>query len=499
MSIEFTTQDIQIMNMRGNDPNVVAHQFNYFTKGFDFAQLDRSATIGDGIKKIDETEQSFFIKTYQQLAKGKKIMKFVPASGAASRMFKAMYEAIKSPKDEKTQQYVAQFLASLPRFAFYETVKEGLAKQGVDIEHACKTGDFLPIFNLILNNQGMNYGNLPKGVLLFHKYNAENRTAFEEHLVEAANYAKSEENQCYIHFTVSPQHQKEFDALIESKLLEYEKRYKVIYHVSFSNQDLATDTMAAQLDNTPFRDENGNLFFRPAGHGALINNLNQLDGDVIFVKNIDNVTTEDKLTPTINSKQVLAGLMLRLQQKTFQYLEKLTKGETSKSVLDEVTTFAQESLCIQFAQDNPSLEEIVERLNRPIRVCGVVKNEGEPGGGPFWVTNNEGKTSCQIVETSQINLSDEKQLQIVQNATHFNPVDMVCGIKNYEGNLFNLTQYVDPLTGFISEKSQGSHTIKVMELPGLWNGAMADWITIFVEVPLATFNPVKTVTDLLKR
>lgn len=500
MNTIFTSNEINYIKNRGNNVELVTQQFLHYQTGFKFIQLDRIATIGDGIKQVSKTEKETLRSYYQKIAANKKIAKFVPASGAATRMFKSMYEAIQQPNDEKNRQFSLNLLNSLSKFAFYHSLHEILKKEGISLEEELEKKNFPLIFNYILDKKGLNYGNLPKGALLFHQYSDFCRTAFEEHLVEAAQYATSANNECHIHFTISQDHQELFSELAHKVTPLYEQKYGVIYKISFSYQAHSTDTLAAKPDNTPYHDKNGDLLFRPAGHGALINNLNELDYDLIFVKNIDNVITEEKITPTVEYKQIIAGYLLSLQEKNFQYLDFLTKNshiETSK--LEEITQFAKKELGIHFSSKNPAQDELIFQLNRPMRVCGVVKNEGEPGGGPFWVKNQNGETSCQIVETNQIDKNDTTQIGILKQSTHFNPVDMVCSTKDFNGNPFHLKEFIDPNTSFISEKSQGSDTIKVMELPGLWNGAMAKWITLFVEVPLATFNPVKTIMDLLKQ
>jgi len=524
MSI-FTPQDLAFMTQRGSIAEQVEQQFAFFNTGFDFANIQQNVSIGDGIVRFSDADIEHWIDIYDKLSKNKEIVKFVPASGAATRMFKDLYEALPSETiSEKAKLYKER----IKDFAFLEDLKESIEKKGYAFEEIVMDNSSKILIEELLNEEGLNYGNLPKGLLKFHKYKDENRTALEEHLVESALYAQSKNGVCQLHFTVSENHLEEFVELATEVKEKYEKRFGVTFRISYSIQSPATDTLAAELNHSPFRDKNGNLLFRPGGHGALINNLNNITADLVFVKNIDNVVPETQLEPTILYKKALAGYLLHLQEKNFEYQKRLLKydegaegrkekgerrkeegegrkekGErsflVSESVQREIIEFAKNELMIQFEEENPTVETILKKLNRPMRICGVVKNEGEPGGGPFWVTNRKGETSLQIVESSQIDKNDPAQENFMASASHFNPVDLVCCYKDVNGNPFNLNDFVDPYTGFISEKSYEGRTLLAMELPGLWNGAMADWITIFAEVPLTTFNPVKTVFDLLKR
>jgi len=492
--IQFSESDFAFMSQRGNDPNIVEKQFSFFLTGFDFANIQRNVSIGDGIVRFSDLEIENWSRVYDVYAQEKEIVKFVPASGAASRMFKDLYEAAQTKcLSEKAKLY----LGRIKDFAFYSDLKEVIEKNGISFDEVISCENSKIPFEYLLEENGLNYGSLPKGLIKFHQYNNEVRTSLEEHLVESAEYARSGDGICRLHFTVSPDHLDNFIRLVSQVKSKYETRFGVVYQINFSVQKPCTDTLAAELDHQPFRDKNGNLLFRPGGHGALINNLNSLHADLVFVKNIDNVTTEDKLEPTILYKKALAGYLLSLQDKNFEYQKKLERNSLDASTLQDIITFAKNDLCIQFRNDNPTREEVREKLNRPMRICGVVKNEGEPGGGPFWITNRNGDTSLQIIESSQIEMNNQKQKNFLDSASHFNPVDLFCCYKDVHGNFFNLNNYVDPYTGFISEKSFEGRKLLAMELPGLWNGAMANWTTIFVEVPLSTFNPVKTVFDLL--
>ncbi|MCD4720334.1 MAG: DUF4301 family protein, partial [Desulfobacula sp.] len=349
----------------------------------------------------------------------------------------------------------------------------------------------------------LDYGKLPKGLLKFHRYEHSNRVALEEHLVEAAMYGVSKNKKAYVHFTVSPEHLEKFKTQVDQVKDEYEKLFDITFEISYSVQKSSTDMIAVDMNNEPFREKDGSLLFRPGGHGALIENLNDLEADLIFIKNIDNVVPDRLKEITTTYKKVIGGLLLKLQSKTFEFLKELEKSE-STNLIEKIEAFAQSDLNIKipngFNELGPDEKKsfLFRHLNRPIRICGMVKNEGEPGGGPFWVKNSKGEVSLQVVESSQVNASDEEQMKILQSSTHFNPVDLVCGTRNYKGESFDLHEFIDPETGFISIKSKDGKNLKAQELPGLWNGAMADWITIFVEVPIITFNPVKTVNDLLR-
>jgi hypothetical protein len=493
--INFSSRDLAFMAQRGSNPEKVEKQFKFFTRGFGFAHIAHNVSIGNGIVKFTEPEVQHWINVYEQIVNQKVIVKFVPASGAASRMFKDLYEALQ-PKP--FTQNAKLYLEKIQNFAFFNDLKKTIENSGKSLCEVLKDDTSKIPFELLLEEKGLNYGNLPKGLLKFHKYGEETRTALEEHLVESAQYAQSGDGICRLHFTVSPNHLENFKELVVQVIGKYEKRFGVTYQISYSIQEPATDTLAAEMDNTPFRDINGNLLFRPGGHGALIANLNNIQADLVFVKNIDNVTSEDHLEPTLIYKRALAGYLFYLQEKSFHYQKLMLDHTLVDDELQTVITFAHEELMIRFQNSHPTQMELLQKLHRPMRICGVVKNEGEPGGGPFWVTNREGEISLQIVESSQIDKNNPQQKDFMNTATHFNPVDMFCCFKDIFGNFFDLNQYVDHYTGFISEKSYEGRTLKAMELPGLWNGAMANWITIFVEVPLSTFNPVKTVFDLIR-
>ena len=436
-------------------------------------------------------------------AEGKKIVKFVPASGAASRMFKDMFAFLSADYDVPTTDFEKKYFDHIRDFAFYDALNETCLKnEGKNIDTLISEGSYKAVVANMLEGKGMNYGQLPKGMLLFHRYDDGARTPMEEHLVEGALYAASN-GEANVHFTVSHEHLDFFEKKVADKKDSYAEKFGVKYNISFSEQKPSTDTIAANADNTPFRNDDGSLLFRPGGHGALIENLNEIDADIVFIKNIDNVVPDRLKDDTVTYKQLIAGILVTLQKKAFDYLKKLDTGKYSHDELIDIVRFVQRDLCCRKA-DIKELEDaelviyLRKKLNRPMRVCGVVKNVGEPGGGPFLTYNQDGTVSLQILESSQIDKSNAEYQKMFTEGTHFNPVDLVCAIKDYKGHPFNLPDYVDKSTGFISSKSKGGKELKALELPGLWNGAMSDWSTVFVEVPLSTFNPVKTVNDLLR-
>ena len=499
-----STQDKAQLEAKGISEAQIEQQLRDFQTGFPFLKLAGAAAIGNGIVAVDEAKEKASIKAWEDYkAEGHHITKFVPASGAASRMFKDMFEFLDADYDVPTKPAEKQFFEGLHDFAFFQALDDSCqVNEGKGADALVDEGDYKSVVANMLGADGLNYGQLPKGLLQFHAYDDEVRTPLEEHLVEAALYAQSR-GEADVHFTVSTEHRELFQALVERVQPEYEKRFGIKYHISFSEQKPSTDTLAANMDNTPFRNEDGSLLFRPGGHGALIQNLSDLQSDIVFVKNIDNVVP-DKLKPaTVTWKQVIAGILVEAQKKVFGYLHLLDTGKYSHAEIEEMIRFVRHELCT----DMPGLKDLEDaelvvylrkKLNRPMRVCGVVKNVGEPGGGPFLAYNPDGSISLQILESSQIDKNNPEYMKMFTEGTHFNPVDLVCGIRDYKGAKFDLPKYVDPQTGFISYKSKNGKELKALELPGLWNGAMSDWSTIFVEVPLETFNPVKTVCDLLR-
>lgn len=476
---EFTTQDIKQIESHGLTPDAVRKQLHDFKTGFPYADIVAPATIGDGIEKLDSASREKYAKIYREYAAGNtRIVKFVPASGAATRMFKDLFNFINTHDKNEITTHV---LNNLTQFAFYDDLRQYMPENATDAE----------IISCIITNAGLNYGQLPKALIAFHKYDNMARTALEEHLAEAAQYASC--NNCAnIHFTVSPEHRHGFDALLARVIPEYQKKYGIQYNTEMSEQKSATDTIAANPDNTPFRDKDGKLLFRPAGHGALIENLNDINADIVFIKNIDNVCHAAHRDDTIEYKSVLAGVLVSRMQRAHQYMREIATADENK--LNEIRTFIEQDLGVKIGDKKMSRTDYETILNRPMRVCGMVKNVGAPGGGPFWVRDAAGRTTLQIVESAQIS-PDARD--IMNMSSHFNPVDLVCGVRDYKGKRFDLSQFIDDRSGFISEKSFGGAPLRAMERPGLWNGAMANWTTIFIEVPITTFTPVKTVADLL--
>lgn len=522
-----TQQDKDLLAKKGISEAQIEEQLACFENGFPFLKLDGAASVEKGIVVADENQQKVYLEAWDAYKMGdKKIVKFVPASGAASRMFKNLFEFLGADYSAPETDFEKKFFAHIRDFAFYDDLNATCQKNvGKGIEALLEEKDYKAVVANLLEAAGLNYGALPKGLLKFHRYTDGVRTPLEEHLVEGALYAAGKTEDVNVHFTVSTEHRELFKKLVDEKAAIYAAKYGVKYHISFSEQKPSTDTVAADMENNPFRDENGKLVFRPGGHGALIENLNDLDADVIFIKNIDNVVPDRLKDETVKYKKLIAGVLVSLQKQVFAYLELLESGKCSHEQLVEIAEFVQNKLfCFKpkvVQQDSnasvlsSSLElklqtltaklndadltcYLKKKLNRPMRVCGMVKNVGEPGGGPFLAYNPDGTISLQILESSQIDMKDPEKKAMFEKGTHFNPVDLVCAVRDYKGNKFNLVDYVDKATGFISFKSKNGKELKALELPGLWNGAMSDWNTVFVEVPLGTFNPVKTVNDLLR-
>ena len=464
------------MEEHGLTPAALETQLKNFREGFPFLPVTRAASCGDGIRVLDAAGIEQAAARYDRAKESLRVVKFVPASGAATRMFKDLFEFV---REGRRTAVVGELLANRRRFAFWPELRTIVGDDADELR---------TVENIVA--EGLRYGETPKGLVSFHRYGDEVRKAVEEHLVEGAQYAAAG-GEVKIHFTVSPEHLTRFEALLAEKIPGYESRFGVKYRISFSVQDPSTDTLAVNPDCTPFRRADGRLLFRPAGHGALIGNLGKIDADIVFVKNIDNVTTDARRGDTVLYKKALAGVLLALQERIFEYLMAL---EVPGAELEPIAAFIENELCVKLPKDYGTalLRQV---LDRPIRVCGMVRNEGEPGGGPFWVTGADGLETLQIAESNQI--APEKR-ELMRLATHFNPVDLVCSFRTSKGGRFDLQEFVDPATGFISRKSDGGRELLAQALPGLWNGAMARWNTVFVEVPITTFSPVKVVTDLLR-
>lgn len=501
-----TDVDKKYLGEKGISEEMFEEQLSRFRKGFPYIKVECAAVVSDGISVLNETDREECIDVWRDyLTKEKKIVKFVPSSGAASRMFKSLFEFLDRGKDVLDNGNVRDFFDNLENFAFLNALNAKCKRnEGLDALTLRESGRYLDVVKNLLGKKGLNYGFLPKGLLLFHDYQDGARTPFEEHFVESAMYAKNKFGDVNLHFTVSSEHLPYFESLWENKKDNLSYRFGANFNVVFSVQNPSTDTVAVGLDNQPLRGENGDLVFRPGGHGALLENLNEIDADIIFIKNIDNVSPDVLKQPTVEYKTVLAGLLIKLQKEIFEFQSLLdSKASISEDSIQKMLDFCHKQLgvtnkfnLLETKADKIAYLKMV--LERPLRVCGMVKNQGEPGGGPYMCQNPNGTISAQILESSQFDESNEEQMNIFKNATHFNPVDLVCGVKNYKGEKYDFTKFVDPNTGFISLKSKNGKDLKALELPGLWNGGMSDWNTVFVEVPIETFCPVKVVTDLLR-
>jgi hypothetical protein len=500
----FTQKDLQQIRSKGISIDEINHQIRYFQNGFLPADITLPATPGKGILLLNEGDQQHFQDVFNDNAPDFNMIRFIPASGAASRMFKSLYNALenlegKQLKDQ--QEWIAddidirRFFKHLDEYPFYEDLSQ---PEAVEPDR---------ILRQLLGNEGLHYGNKPKGLLKFHKYSEnDRRTALEEHVREAVKYCANRNRLVRMHLTVSPDHLDGFQTEAARIIPKMEEETGMSIDLSFSFQKPETDTIAVDLNNEPFRSSDGHLLFRPGGHGALIRNLNALEADLVFISNIDNVAPDRLKNLRVKQKQVLGGVLLEIRSKTFYYLKQLNGNEKpEKTRLDSMVSYLHERLGIAIPamlkgwDVNELKKWLIATMNRPVRVCGMVHNEGEPGGGPFYVRSESGEVTLQIVESSQVDMNDPKKTELLHESTHFNPVDLVCSIRDYHGNKFNLTDFVDHNTGFISEKSEGGRTLKALELPGLWNGSMAGWLTLFVDVPVETFSPVKTVFDLVRK
>ena len=504
----FSEEDKLLLSKKGITPEKAAQQIETFREGIPYVALSKAAVVGDGIIRLSQEQQLHLRKYYKEERSDLRALKFIPASGAASRMFKDLFGFLQSfnPKDTPLEDFlnrpdqkaIKTFYEGLERFPFFDEISRSLPSKSQT------KGEMLYAFvSEMLTEKGKNYGFYPKGLLPFHKYGKRTATPFVEHLKEGAAYGRSG-NASRLHFTISPQHRDLFQKEEDSFAAAISAAAGCDFKITYSYQKESTDTLAVTPDNEPFRDGSGQLLFRPGGHGALLENLNEQDADLLFIKNIDNVVPDRSLEEIAAWKEVLAGYLLKVQSKAFSFHRMLVDGTVDHDLLKRVHAFLETGLNVRFPDAFPgySLEEqmavLIDKLSRPIRVCGMVRNEGDPGGGPFWIKDTMGNESLQIVESAQVDLEDEAQLEIFEKATHFNPVDLVCGVRDAFGKKLDLLQYVNSKQGFIASKTFEGRELKALELPGLWNGGMAYWNTVFVEVPGSTFNPVKTVNDLLK-
>lgn len=511
----FSNKDRKYFKSNDISLQTVKEQLLNYKNNFPKAKLEKAATIGDGILKVDSDTVNKYIEEYNFKMNDYSIHKMIPASGAASRMFQQLYEfketyngsqedflKLNTNQEPGSMYYFFHNLHLLP---FYKELRDNLMLRGYYIEQLLEKCEYNFIIDEIISEDGLKYGDMPKGLIKFHSHLEAAVTPMEEHLVEAAHYCKNRKGNAYLNYTVSEDHLKTFKRYLKENRKKYENKYDTKFKVSFSVQKKSTDSIAIDLHNNVIRDEKGLPLLRQSGHGALIENLNDIKANIVYIKNIDNVLP-DRLKPeTYRYKKFIGGLLISLKEQTNEYLKTLSRNRNlPKEKLEKILTFCTEKLSIKHPEsiDKLSIQELEEylfnTLNRPMRVCGMVINLGEPGGGPFWIKNKEGKHTLQIVEKAQIDTKNKKQKNILDNSTHFNPVDIVCSITDYKNKKFNLLEFVDKTTGFITEKNHNGKKIKGQELPGLWNGAMANWITVFVEVPIETFSPVKTIQDLFK-
>jgi len=493
----FTESDLRHLSERGMRLEDVLAHLGIFRAPPPRIRLDRPATVGDGIDALGPDEEEARIALHEAAARKGRISKFIPASGAATRMFRDLLAARASGAvtRETAPPALRTFVGELPRLALYGDLANVLASRGIDLDERIEAGEYAEILDALLDQEGLRYADLPKGVLRFHRHPQGARTPLEEHLVEAAETARDETGTARLHFTVSPEHRATFHDLLERVRERYERRYGTRYEVTFSEQSPSTDAIAVDLESRPFRDEAGRLLFRPSGHGALLENLHALAADVVLVRNIDNVAPEPSSGATHRWKKILVGHLLDLERDTKTLIRELRRDAAATA---KALAFATRKLHLEPPGSFDERTWLLDRLRRPLRVCGVVKNTGEPGGGPFWVEGADGGKSLQIVESAQVDPASSEQKSIFARATHFNPVDLACAVRDENGDPYDLRLYVDASAVILTRKSSGGRDLIALERPGLWNGAMAGWNTQFVEVPNATFAPVKTVLDLLR-
>lgn len=510
--IAFSEADLEQIREHDLEPEAVLRHIEMFERGLPPTRLVRACGVGDGIKRLERKHLKRLSDEYAGCIADRVVVKFVPASGAASRMFRSITRFLESPaktgepsvKDlitsgDPEKSSLAEVIKNIERFAFFPDLAEKLRAKGLTPKVEIESGHWRKILSVLMDAEGLDYARLPKGMIKFHAYPDGTRTAFEEHILEALATTRGREGRARLHFTVDPKH----ESLIRKHIQERRGLYETPdrpCEISFSNQSPSTDTIAVDLDNRPLRDTHGRLVFRPGGHGALLGNLARLGADLVFVKNVDNVVPDDRKPVTYLYRTALAALLLKLQGRTHDFLDRLAARPENKELVKRVERFAREELGLPRLEKDAdqSAGAWFERLNRPMRICAMVRNQGEPGGGPFWVDDRKGRLSLQIVEEPQVNRNDEEQWKIYSSSTFFNPTDIACAVRDFQGRPFDLPRYVDPEAAFITRKSMGGSELKALEKPGLWNGSMAGWISIFVEAPLVMFNPVKTVNALLR-
>jgi len=513
-AFDWTPQDLEVLQRHGISREEAERQLRLFERPARPLLLDRPCTLGDGIRRLEAAEQTACLEAYETAREAGRWLKFVPASGAASRMFATLLEVLHSgdslrredlaERQDDTAAHVLRFFAALERFAFYEVLQRSMTAAGQDLRALVAGGDFRPVLVHLLTNSGLDFANLPKALLPFHRHPQGARTALEEQLIEAAHSIPDRSGRCRMHFTVAFEARARFTALVASVVPALEPRLGVQFDIGFSSQKPSTDTIAVDADNRPFRSANGELLLRPGGHGALIENLSDLGADLVTIKNIDNVATEEQLDETVRWKKLLGGALCLLEQRLSAHAARLRTGAVGGRALDAALRFARDELMLSIpeaiatAPPQQQQQWLLRHLQRPLRVCGMVRNTGEPGGGPFWVRGGDGETTVQIVERAEIDPESSDQQRIFATMTHFSPVDLVCSLRDASNRPFALRDHVDLGAVFISDKTSAGRKLRALEHPGLWNGGMSDWNTLLVEVPGSTFNPVKTITDLLR-
>lgn len=503
----FSPTDVEQLDKHGISLSEAVRQVGYIRQGTSYMSIQAPASLEKGIVRLSPEEEAYYMDAWAVYLQSKTahVCKMIPASGAASRMFKSLYNFLDGAEAEPREESVRIFFDNLANFAFYEKLSHTcLRNNWTNIPKLLEEKQYKIILENLLKERGMNYGKMPKGLILFHSYPKGACTSAEEHLVEGAMYARQADGKVQLHFTVSPEHRTIFESTIERTRAYYEDKFGVYYDVTYSEQKLETDTIALTPDGELFRKDNGELLLRPGGHGALISNLGDLEADIIFIKNIDNVVPDYLKGTTVMYKKLLGGILVRIREQIYDYLRLLEQDNVPTHTLHDIGEFLEKNLCIEiprFAKENPiSFKKwLINKLDRPLRVCGMVRNSGEPGGGPFIIHEPDGSTSVQILESSQINTKEDSQKAHLESSHYFNPVDLVCSIKNYKGEKYDLTHFINDASGFLSSKSMGGRALIALERPGLWNGAMHGWLSVFVEVPYETFNPVKEVNDLLRQ
>jgi len=504
--MNFSQDDLKQLGELSIEPAAATRQLAWLRSGQAVILLERPCTPGDGIVQIQPEDHAHLNKTFAAAATAGRLQRFIPASGAASRMFSPLQADPRvlaacrslepSRPPDTAERELRLFLDKLESFAFFPDLENALADAGHDLQQARANRDLELIIRYLLEPCGLGYAYLPKGLLAFHAVADGARTPFVEHLAEAA-LLNGLDGTVALHFTVSAEHLPLFRAQFAAWRSTLEETYGCRFAVTYTTQKPSTDTLALAADGKPLRDADGRLVLRPGGHGALLENLNDLAGDIILVRNIDNVVPDVLKQANLVWTRLLAGYLLVVQEEQHALLKALHDQPDDPLVRELAVGFLVDRLQadVSPAED---VGVLLDRLDRPLRICGMIPNSGEPGGGPFWVRDDRGRVTRQIVEGAQIDRDNPEQAAILARSTHFNPVDMVCGVSDWRGRSYDLHRFVDEDAVIITTKMQDGREVRVLERPGLWNGGMADWHTLFVEIPPAAFNPVKTVFDLLR-